>query len=141
MRNKLLLLFLPCMFMQTLRATSIAYLALENKRIARAYYTAMAEKNIAGLEKFLDEDVEFIAPLATVCGKELFLERVREFFATRATITIRSAFGSYDQGVVVFSLEYPQPIGRVEAAALLNIEDGLITKIELFYDGRLFENK
>ena len=32
-----------------------------------------------------------------------------------------------------------EPIGRVDFAALLNIEDGLITKIKLFYDVRPFE--
>lgn len=135
----IMLFFLQIMFMQNICAVTMNYLALENKTIARVYYTAMAEQNIVALQKYLDEDVMFVAPLATVYGKELFLERVQEFFACSATITIRSVFGSYDQGMVVFSLEYPRPIGIVEAAALLNIQDGLITRIELFYDGRLFE--
>ncbi|MDP3788554.1 MAG: nuclear transport factor 2 family protein [Candidatus Chromulinivorax sp.] len=141
MYKKLLVFFLPCIFMQTLCSMTMNSLALENKRIARAYYTAMAEKNIVALQKYVDEDVVFVAPLATVYGKELFLERVQEFFTYSATLTIRSVFGSYDQGMVVFSLEYPRPIGIVEVAALLHIEEGLITKIELFYDGRLFEKQ
>lgn len=139
--KKLLVFFLQIILMQTMCAMEINNMELENKRIAHAYYIAMAEKNIVELAQYLDEDVSFIAPLAIVVGKQVFLERVQEFFDYSATLTIRSVFGSYDQGMVVFSLEYPRPIGVVEAAALLHIQDGLITRIELFYDGRLFEKK
>jgi hypothetical protein len=141
MQKKLLIFFLQSMLMHTLCAMEIGTMELENKKIARAYYTAMAEKNIVELEKYLDEDVVFTAPLASIVGKQLFLERVQEFFDYSATLTIRVVFGLQDQGMVVFSLDYPQPIGIVEAAALLNIQNGLITRIELFYDGRLFEKK
>ena len=109
--------------------------------IAKTYYTAMAEKNIAGVAQYLDENVIFIAPLTTVVGKQEFLERVKEFFAYSANLTIRVVFGSHDQGMVVFTLDYPMPIGIVEAAALLTMQDGLISKIELFYDARLFEKR
>src|SRR3989339_1568615 len=60
---------------------TILLIGQQNKAIAHAYYTAMAEKNIVALEKYLDDHVVFIAPLATVIGKEAFLERVEEFFA------------------------------------------------------------
>jgi SnoaL-like domain len=113
----------------------------DTKVIAQSYYTAMAEKNFDGVAQYLDKDVIFVAPLITIIGKSAFLERVTDFFAYSAILTIRTVFGSHDQAVVVFTLDYPAPIGRVETAALLNIQDGLITKIELFYDGRLFEKK
>ena len=48
----------------------------DNKSIAYAYYTAMAEQNSIELAKYLDEKVIFVAPLATVVGKNLFFERV-----------------------------------------------------------------
>ncbi len=113
----------------------------ENKAIAQAYYTAMAEKNIVALEKYLDEDVLFVAPLATCIGKQDFLERVQEFFACSAMLTIDVVFSSHNQAMVVFTLNYPAPIGIVEAAALLNIDKGLIKKIQLFYDAHLFDKK
>ena len=112
-----------------------------NRDIAQAYYTAMADKNIYSVAQYLDDDVVFVAPLARVVGKQEFLERVKEFFAYSATLTIRVVFGSSEQGMVVFTLDYPAPIGIVEAAALLNIENGLSTSIELFYDARPFEKK
>lgn len=112
-----------------------------NKAIAFSYYTAMAEKNIDGVAKYLDEKVLFIAPLARVAGKQEFLARVEEFFACCSALTIHTVFSCDDQAMVVFSLDYPEPIGLVDAAALLYIEHGLIYKIQLFYDGRLFEKK
>jgi len=120
---------------------TILLIGQQNKAIAHAYYTAMAEKNIVALEKYLDDHVVFIAPLATVIGKEAFLERVEEFFACSATLTIDVVFSSDNQAVVVFTLDYPAPIGIVEAVALLNIEKGSIKKIQLFYDARLFDKK
>lgn len=109
--------------------------------IAQTYYTAMAERNLDGVAQYLDGNVVFIAPLTTIVGKQAFLERVKEFFAYSVNLTIRTVFGSQDQAVVIFTLDYPAPIGRVETVALLNIDTGLITRIELFYDGRLFEHK
>jgi hypothetical protein len=35
----------------------------------------------------------------------------------------------------------PDPIGKLRAAVLMEFTDQLISKIELFYDGRPFEKK
>ena len=117
---------------------SMSYSMQDSKEIARAYYQAMADKDLQGVATFLDRDVVFSAPLATVIGKKNFLARVEEFFAYCSTLTIRSVFSQDDQAVVVFDLEYPAPIGLVQAVALLQITDGLIYNIQLFYDERLF---
>ena len=109
--------------------------------IAQAYYTAMAKRNVADLENFLDENVLFSAPLATVTGKHAFVETLQKFVIFFTKLTIRSTFGSQNQAMVVYTLDFPGSIGKVETAALLNIKDGLIIKIELFYDARPFENK
>ena len=113
----------------------------DNKVIGQAYYTAMAEKNIADLAQYLDENVLFVAPLATVTGKQAFVETLTRFVTFFVKLTIRSTFGSHDQAMVVYTLDFPGSIGKIETAALLNIHDGLITKIELFYDARPFEKK
>jgi len=121
--------------------SSVSSMHEDTKAIAQVYYTAMAERNFDGVAQYLDQDVIFVAPLTTIVGKQAFLERVQDFFAYSAILTIRTVFGSQDQAVVVFTLDYPVSIGRVETAALLDIHAGLITRIELFYDGRLFEKK
>lgn len=107
--------------------------------IAQAYYTAMAEKNVVDIEQYLDPHVVFVAPLAIVIGKQNFVETLTRFITFFRTLTIRSVFGSDDQAMVVYTLEFPIPVGKIETAALLHIKDGLITKIELFYDARPFE--
>ena len=109
--------------------------------IAKAYYTAMAEKNIDNLVQYLDQNVLFVAPLATVTGKQDFVETLKRFIMFFQTLTIRTTFGSQDQAMVVYTLEFPIPMGKIETAALLKFKDGLITKIELFYDARPFEKK
>ena len=35
----------------------------------------------------------------------------------------------------------PAPIGMIQTAALMTFKDGLIARIELFYDARPFEKK
>lgn len=49
--------------------------------LAKAYYTAMGEKDIATMEKHLHPDVQFITPLTTLKGKESYLEAVKGFVA------------------------------------------------------------
>ena len=109
-----------------------AYGIQDSKEIGRSYYQAMADKNLEGVATFLDDDVIFLAPLAIVIGKQEFLARCEEFFACCSTLTINSIFGEYDQAVVIFDLQYPEPIGLVQAVAVLQIKDQLIGRIQLF---------
>ena len=112
-----------------------------NVNIAKAYYGAMSKKNINDVEKYLHADVQFSAPLAKVTGKKTFLESITKFISFFKTLTIRAQFGSDDQAIVVYDVDFPAPIGMVPTVALMNIQNGLITKIELFYDARPFEKK
>ena len=38
-----------------------------------------------------------------------------------------------------YDFMFPEPIGKLRAAVLMEFKDQLISKIELFYDGRPFE--
>jgi hypothetical protein len=109
-----------------------------NVAIAKAFYTAMSEKKVSEMEKYLHPDVQFNAPLAKLEGKEAYLEALKEFTAFFKTLTIREKFGAGDQAMVVYDLECPVPIGKFSSAALMTLSKGLITKIELFYDARPF---
>lgn len=77
--------------------------------------------------------------MAIVTGKQAFVETLKRFVTFFTALTIRSTFGNENQAMVVYTLDFLEPIGKIETAALLNIENGLITKIELFYDARPFE--
>jgi ketosteroid isomerase-like protein len=110
-----------------------------NVSIAENYYTTVGEKNIAALEKFLHPDVEFVGPLAKMTGREKVLEATRKFAILFRTLKIRSRFSAGNQAVVIYDLEFPEPIGSISSASLMTFEEGAIVKIELFYDARPFD--
>lgn len=109
--------------------------------IARAYYTAMGQKNIAGVEKCLHSDIEFIAPLAKVQGKEAMLKAAKGFMNLFNALTIRAVFGNENQAVVIYDLQCPAPINTFATAAFMTFKDGLIVRLELLFDARPFEKK
>lgn len=127
-----ILFFVICLVAQ------VCYGVHDSQAIAVAYYTAMAEKNMSKVADFLNPDVVFSAPLATMVGKENFLHRVEEFFACFLTLTIKKSVGCHDKAVLLFEVQYPAPINNVEFVAILHIKDGLIDQVELLYDESVF---
>ena len=101
---------------------------------AKAFYTAMAEKNIGAMEKYLAPDVQLITPMATLQGKEAYLEAVANFSAFFKALSLREAFGEGDKAVVVYDLECPAPVGKSSGVALMTFREGLIIRNELFHD-------
>ena len=112
-----------------------------NVDIAEAYYTSMGKKDIASIGKYLHPNVECTGPLGKMIGKEAFLEGIKNFASFFKTLTIRAKFGFGDQAMVVYDLDFPEPIGKLSSAALMTLHEGLITKMELFFDARPFEKK
>lgn len=113
----------------------------KNIAIAEAYYTAMNEKNSAEMSKYLHPNVQFSTPLAKLSGKEAVLDAATRFSTFFTKLTIRAQFGSEDQAMIAYDVEFPKPIGTVPTAVLMTFEDGLIAKYQLFYDARPFEEK
>jgi hypothetical protein len=109
-----------------------------NAAIAEAYYTSMGEKNIAAMEKYMHPNIQLISPLAKLQGKEAYLEALKNFTSFFKTLTIRATFGEGDQAVIVCDVDCPEPIGKVPTAVLLTLQEGLITRIELFHDTNPF---
>lgn len=112
-----------------------------NSVYAKAYYQAMGEKKLSEVEKYLHPDVLFIGPFAEMTGKKAVLEAISGFQAFFTSLTIRTTFDSGDQVALVYDVDFPAPIGIVRSVALMNFKDGLITRIELFFDARPFEKK
>ena len=109
-----------------------------NVAIAEAYYTAMSQKNVAGAERYLHPEVHFIGPIQETMGKTAFLEGVKRLVSSFKTLTIRTKCGSGNQVMLAYDLEFPDPIGNCRTASLLTFQEGLIIKIELFFDARPF---
>jgi len=61
-----------------------------NITAAVAYYTAMGEKNIESLEKYLHQDVQFTGPLAKTSGKEALVEATKKFMTFLKTLKVRA---------------------------------------------------
>ena len=107
-----------------------------NISIVEAYYNAMEKKDVARMGNYLHSDVQFIGPLDTKTGKEAVLQAAKHFCVLFKTITIRTKCSSGNDVMLAYDFDFPPPIGKFRAAVLINIEDDLIRKIELFYDPR-----
>jgi len=105
-----------------------------NIDLAVAYYTEMNNKDLDGIAKYLHQDVHFIGLLGETNGKEALLGAAKGFMDFFKTLTIRAKFGSGNQAMLAYDLECPEPVGILRAAALFTLDDGLITKLELFCD-------
>ena len=127
--------------MRLLRTTKFEELIMNNTNlsIAESYYSEMSAKNIEGMEKYLHPNVSLIAPLAQDHGKQAVLETIRKAISIFKTLTIRAKFGSGDQAMLAYDVDFPAPIGIVKSAVLMTFEDKRIIKIELFYDARQIE--
>lgn len=107
--------------------------------VAETWYSAVQEKNFEKMSKCLHPEVQFKAPLREVKGKEAVLEASRDFALAIKGLKICSKFGSEDQAMLSYEVEFPAPVGKVPSAVLLSFKDGLIAKFELFFDARKFD--
>jgi hypothetical protein len=110
----------------------------ENIERAEEYYKLVGEKNIEGIKKYLRQDVEFYGPLATLKGKEAVIEATSNFMKAFKSLAIRAKFGAGDQAMIVYDIDMPGIAKDFPGASLLSFQDGMISKIELFYDGSRF---
>jgi ketosteroid isomerase-like protein len=113
----------------------------DTKTIAVAYYTALGEKNIEEVRKYLHPDIQFTDPQEKVVGKEAVLKAAKGFTAIFKTLIIRAKFSSEDQAMVVYDVDIPALTKNLRAASLLSFKEGLISKIDLIYDTRFFAGK
>lgn len=113
----------------------------DTKAIGVAYYTALGEKNIERVKEYLHPDIQFTDPQEKVIGREAVLKAAKGFTGIFKSLTIRAKFGSEDQAMIVYDVEIPGCPKKLHAASLLSFREGLIGKIELFYDSKGFMDK
>lgn len=112
----------------------------DNVTLAEAYYTAMGDKNIANVEKYLHPNVQFTSPFyARITGKEEVLEAVKGFTNAFTSLVIRAKFGSDNQAMIVYDIDCPMLNRTMSSASLMTFQDNLIVKIELFFDPSPFK--
>lgn len=109
--------------------------------LAQTYYELMAKKDLASMEKYLHPDVQFKGPLDEFEGKEKVLNATKNFMSIFETLKIRAAFEKENHAMIVYDLDIPLAGGAISGAVLVTVEERVIKKFELFYDGRPFEAK
>lgn len=112
-----------------------------NLIIAESYYSSMLAKNFDKMASYLHNNVHFISPLAEMHSKESVVTAAKNFGGILQDIQIRSRFSSGNQIMFAYDMVAPAPIGKFRAAVLMEFTDALISKIELFYDARPFQQK
>lgn len=105
---------------------------------AEEYYTLVKERNIEGVRERLHPDVELKGPLASHKGKEAVVEATRSFMNTFRSLTIRTKIGSGEQAMIIYDVDVPEVSPSFFGASHLTFKEGLIVKIELYFDGSRF---
>lgn len=105
-----------------------------------AYYTALGEKNIEKLEKYLHPSIQLVNTQDTLIGKEAVVKAAEGFTKIFRALTIRTQFDSENQAMVVYEVEIPGLSKKLQAASLFNFQEGLISKIEVFYDSKVLSS-
>ncbi len=111
----------------------------ENLAVAETYYHHLLQKNFDEMEACLHPDVHFIGPLSEMRGKSAVVSAAKKLSQILGDINIRSKFSRQNQVMLAYDFMFPEPIGKLRAAVLMDLTNQLISKIELFYDGRPFE--
>ena len=113
----------------------------KNVASAVAYYKAMADKDLTSMARHLHPDVRLVTPMEELTGKEAVLEAAKRLLPLINSIKVHAKFGSEDQAMLTYDMDFSAPIGVCRAAALMTFKDGLIARNELFFDARPFEKK
>jgi len=113
----------------------------KNVASAVAYYKAMADKDLTGMARHLHPDVRLVTPMEELTGKEAVLEAAKRLLNFITSIKVRAKFGSENQAMLAYDMDFAAPIGVCRAAALMTFKDGLIVRNEIFFDARPFDKK
>lgn len=116
-------------------------MAISNGKKAEEYYKLIGEKDVEGIKKYLDHDVEFYSPLATLKGKEAVVGATGNFMNAIASLKIRAKFDSEDQAMIVYDVDFPGMTSNFPGASLLTFRNNLIVRIELFHDASHFKKE
>lgn len=112
-----------------------------NITIVENYYNAILAKDFATVESSLHDQVYFIGPLAELHGKAAVVDAAKNLSQMLTKIDIRVKLANTHQVMFAYDFLFPEPIGLLRASVLMELQDQLITRIELFYDGRPFFEK
>ena len=92
------------------------------------------------MTSYLHTKVHFITPFVELHGQEAIILAAKDLSQVLEEIHIQSRFLHDNQIMLVYDFIFCT-IGKLRAAVFMEFTDSLISKIELFYDGRPFAEK
>ena len=104
----------------------------KNADSAVAYYRAMTDKDLTGMARDLHPDVRLVSPMEELTEKEAVLAAVKPLINLIKSIKVNAKFGSEDQAMLTYDMEFAEPIGVTRTAVLMTFKEGLIERSELF---------
>ena len=102
--------------------------------IAEAYFEALKSKDLESMSQYLHDDVIFQGPMMQIDNKKDCLEGAKQWFEMVQNIVVQSQFSNENQVMFVYDVYYPEPIGVSPTADMVTVKNGLIVKVQLFYD-------
>lgn len=112
--------------------------AERNVASAEAYYKALNDEDLAGMERRLHPDVQLVTPMEELKRKTAVLEAAKRLLPLIKSIEVHAKFESADQAMLTYNMNFGEPIGICHAAALMTFKDALIVRNEIFFDTRPF---
>jgi hypothetical protein len=109
-----------------------------NLNTAENYYKAMLENDFYRMSGYLHNDILFISPFATINNKDDIIISAKNMRKTLQDISIRSKFSANNQIMFAYDFTFSEPVGILRSAVLMEFNDNLISKIELFFDSKKF---
>jgi ketosteroid isomerase-like protein len=105
---------------------------------AVAYYQAMNRKDLTEMGRHLHPDIHLVTPMENLTGRQSVLDAAQRLLPAIKNIEVRAHFGHDNQAMLVYDMDFGEPLGVCRTAALITFKDGLIVRNELFFDARPF---
>jgi hypothetical protein len=103
-------------------------------KVARAYFDAMATKNIEGVIALTASNVTCDSPVGQLSGIEAYRGFQEGFGRMLEKLTLRAVFGDDAQAVLVYVAD-TLPVKGAYVAEYLTVKAGKITSNRVIYDG------
>jgi ketosteroid isomerase-like protein len=104
-----------------------------SEAIALAYLDAVSTKQLDRLDTLIAPQVRFVGPAMTMTGRDALVAALRRISAVHVRNDLKRMFSDGDEVCVIYDL-VTDTIGAVPTIEWLEIEDGRIASIHLYYD-------
>jgi len=106
-------------------------------KVARAYFEAMATKDIEGIIGLTADNVTCDSPVGQLSGIQTYRGFQEGFARMLEKLTLQAAFGDDAQAVLIYVAD-TLPVKGAYVAEYLTVKAGKITSVRVIYDGAPF---